>query len=51
MADSSALVALATCGSLWVLKELCHEVKVPQAVSIVFQIKEQTRSFTPISGL
>lgn len=32
VADSSALVALATCGSLWVLKELCHEVKVPQAV-------------------
>ncbi len=32
VADSSALVALATCGSLWVLKELFNEVKVPQAV-------------------
>jgi len=32
IADSSALVALSTCGSLWVLDELFDEVKVPQAV-------------------
>jgi len=32
IADSSALVALASCGSLWVLNELFNEVKVPQAV-------------------
>ena len=32
IADSSAIVALATCEALEILLELCDDIKVPQAV-------------------
>jgi predicted nucleic acid-binding protein len=53
IADSSALVALATCGSLWVLNELFNEVKVPQAVfnEVIIANKPQAQWINEINGL
>jgi len=46
IADSSALVALSTCGSLWILDKLFDEVKVPQAVfeEVIISNKPQAQT-------
>lgn len=46
IADSSALVALSTCESLWVLDKLFDEVKVPQAVfeEVIISNKPQAQT-------
>jgi len=51
VADSSALVALATCGSLWVLKELFNEViAFPDLMtySYIKKIEPENKFCTPI---